>query len=327
MNILLSRTDRLGDLVQSLAAVRSLKEHFPGGSIGFLIAKSNAPVLADNPHIDKVHFIEETTVEEMRRCKYEAAVVMFYDRRVTKLIKGAAIPRRVGPLSQIGSLFAFNEGIRQHRSASLKNEAEYNVDLVRAICSEVVAERPIIYNKGVQPAFDLPDKYAVLAPQSRSSAPNIADEMYKELAGIIVGKGIPLVVTGTATDSLCEQIANDNTGVLNVAGKTTLDELIFLIQRSLFVVAPSTGTLHLANALGRPIISFYPPAGTVSAIRWSPFRYEGKIFSSPYPCKRKTCRKNSRSCEPCMRFDVSDEVSREVDRLLQESRGTVPRTK
>ena len=246
-------------------------------------------MLKDHPDIDRVHHIEEVEAAALRTCAYEVAIVLRYDPRVVRLVKAAGIRRRVGPLSKIGSFFAFNEGVRQHRGASVKNEAEYNGDLVRAVYPEVTLDRPRIYHQGVAPAADLPDTYAIIAPQSRNSAPNIPESTYLWLAAAIAGKGVPIVVSGTENDRLCERLVAECGNTLNLCGRTSLDELIWIIRRSIFVMAPSTGTLHLANALGRPILSFYPPAKAVSAVRWAPFRHEGKVFSSPYECAKK-CR-------------------------------------
>jgi ADP-heptose:LPS heptosyltransferase len=326
MNILLTRTDRLGDLIQSLAAVPSLKALFPDSTIGFLIAKANAPVLKDHPCIDRLHFIEDADAAGLRACGYEVAVVLWYDPRVVHLVRAACIRRRVGPLSKIGSFFAFNEGIRQHRSASVKNEAEYNGDLVRAICPEVTLDRPRIYNQGVAPAVKLPDTYAIIAPQSRNSAPNIPESTYLRLAAAIAGKGVPIVVSGTENDRLCERLVAECDNAFNLCGKTSLDELIWLIRRSLFVMAPSTGTLHLANALGRPILSFYPPAKAVSAIRWAPFHHEGKIFLSPYECANK-CKPGRKCNSLCMNFNAIGEVDAEIERLIHLGQAIVPVTK
>jgi ADP-heptose:LPS heptosyltransferase len=326
MNVLISRTDRLGDLIQSLPALPGLRAHFPGDTIGFLIAKANAPVLTGHPAIDRVHFIEEVTADELRACGYEAAVVLWYDPRVVRVVKNAGIKRRVGPLSKLGSFFAFNEGVRQHRSASVKNEAEYNGDLIRTLCPEITLERPRIYNRGTDPMACLPDSYVLIAPQSRNSAPNIPEATYLWLGAAIASKGIPIVVSGTHSDPVCDKLAAECGNALNLCGRTTLEELIWVARRSLFVMAPSTGTLHLANALGRPILSFYPPAKVVSATRWAPFLHEGKIFSSPFECANKCTR--DRSCNSrCMNFDIIGELDVEIDKLLHLGQVIVPVTK
>jgi ADP-heptose:LPS heptosyltransferase len=326
MNILLTRTDRLGDLIQSLAALPGLKARFPDGTIGFLIAKANAPVLKDHPCIDRVHYIEEVDAASLRACGYDAAVVLWYDPRVVRLVKAARIRRRLGPLSKFGSFFAFNEGIRQHRSASVKNEAEYNGDLVAALCPEITLERPRIYNKGVAPAEDLPDSYVVLAPQSRNSAPNIPESTYLWLGAAIASKGIPIVVSGIENDPLCKRLTAECGTAINLCGRTSLDELIWVVGHALFVMAPSTGTLHLANALGRPILSFYPPARVVSSVRWAPFRHEGRVFSSPYQCANR-CRPNRKCNQRCMNFDAIGEVDAEIEKLLHLGQSIVPVTK
>jgi ADP-heptose:LPS heptosyltransferase len=326
MNILLTRTDRLGDVIQSLAAIPSLKARYPDGSVGFLIAKANAPVLKCHPGIDRVHYIEETSAEEIRACAYDVAVALWYDPRVVRLVKEAGIRRRVGPLSKIGSFFAFNEGVRQNRSASVKNEAEYNADLVRTVCPDITLDRPKIYHLGTAPEVDLPETYVVIAPQSRNSAPNIPESTYLWLGAAIASKGIPIVVSGIENDALCDRLTGEFGTAFNLCGKTSLDELIWLVRRSLFVMAPSTGTLHLANALGRPILSFYPPAKAISSIRWAPFRHEGRVFSSPYECA-KHCKPDRKCNARCMNFDALGEVDVEIERLIRLGQETIPVTK
>ncbi|MGA2506960.1 MAG: glycosyltransferase family 9 protein [Chitinispirillaceae bacterium] len=326
MNVLLARTDRLGDVLQSMAGVRSLKSCLGNGKIGFLIAKANEAALRGNPFIDRLHYSEAVTSEELKRHDYGAAVVMFFDKKTAAVIKRAGIPQRIGPLSKIASFFYFNRGVRQHRSASIKNEAEYNLDLIRALCPSVIGERPVIFNPGVPPSVTLPKRYVVVAPQSRNSSPNISDEQYRHIAAHLSATGVPIVLCGTERGGLCGRIASEcqgDTGAMgttvpmapvDLCGKTTLDELISVIRGSLFVIAPSTGTLHLANALGRPILSFYPPNKTASALRWSPYRYEGRIFTASYPCRKK-CRKSRACSDRCMNFDV-EEIKREIAKLL-----------
>ena len=314
MNVLLARTDRLGDVLQSMAGVRSLKSCLSNGKIGFLIAKANEAALKANPFIHHLHYSEEVTSEELKRHDYGAAVVMFYDKKTAAVIKRAGIPQRIGPLSKIGSFFYFNRGVRQHRSASIKNEAEYNLDLIRAICPSVIGERPVIFNSGMPPSVALPKRYVVVAPQSRNSSPNISDGLYRHIAAHLSATGVPIVLCGTERGGLCGRIASECQGTLDLCGKTTLDELISVIKGSLLVIAPSTGTLHLANALGRPILSFYPPNKTAAALRWAPYRYEGRILTAPYPC-RKRCRKSRACSDRCMDFDI-EEIKREIAKLL-----------
>ena len=51
----------------------------------------------------------------------------------------------------------------------------------------------------------------------------------------------------------------------------TVDFLAALCKFSQLVIAPSTGPLHLAVALGKPVVTFYPPLRVQSAVRWGPY--------------------------------------------------------
>ncbi|MGA2508509.1 MAG: hypothetical protein ABSF80_13660, partial [Chitinispirillaceae bacterium] len=63
-----------------------------------------------------------------------------------------------------------------------------------------------------------------------------------------------------------------------------------------------------------PILSFYPPNKTASALRWSPYRYEGRILTASYPCRKK-CLKSRACSDRCMNFDI-EEIKREIAKLL-----------
>ncbi len=126
-------------------------------------------MLRGHPCLDIVHFIEQITAGELASSNYDAAVLLFYDRRAARLIKSAGIPIRIGPLSKISSFYYLNRGVRQRRSRSLQNEAEYNLDLLRVLCPEVKGVKPHIYFQGSL-SEKLPETYALLAPQSRGSS-------------------------------------------------------------------------------------------------------------------------------------------------------------
>ncbi|MGK5086220.1 glycosyltransferase family 9 protein, partial [Bdellovibrionota bacterium FG-2] len=61
-----------------------------------------------------------------------------------------------------------------------------------------------------------------------------------------------------------------------------LDFLAGLFSAMQVVVAPSTGPLHLAVALGKPVVSFYPPIRVQSAKRWGPLL--GEALSPDVSC-------------------------------------------
>lgn len=79
-----------------------------------------------------------------------------------------------------------------------------------------------------------------------------------------------VVLIGTDDDfAVCEQIANavEDPRVENLAGKTNLAELTDLMRDLSLVVGNDTGGLHIANALGVPVIGLY---GYTNPVRCHP---------------------------------------------------------
>ncbi|MFH1836931.1 MAG: ADP-heptose--LPS heptosyltransferase, partial [Candidatus Omnitrophota bacterium] len=52
--ILITRTDRLGDVVLSTPIIRLLRGKYPDAYIAFLVRPENKDVVKNNPHLDKV---------------------------------------------------------------------------------------------------------------------------------------------------------------------------------------------------------------------------------------------------------------------------------
>ncbi|MFH1762477.1 MAG: hypothetical protein ABIA63_15365 [bacterium] len=303
MKILLCRTDGIGDLIQSLTGLQDLKKKYSELFIGYIVKKANAPLLKDHPFIDQIHFIEETDSSNLKKYGYDASVIMFFNRQIGQLIKKAGIPKRIGPLSKFTSFFYLNCGMRQKRSESAKNEAEYNVDLINSLMPKVKGNRPEIYNKGIL-SQGLPQKYVLLAPQTKGSSLNISDDLYMEIAEYL-SKKIPLVIDGIENSSLTKKLERLNRNIYN---------LIAIITISDVVMSPRTGTLHLANALGKKVVSFYPTKPVLSITRWAPYKYEGEILISKTICRKKG--KCPEKCDiNCMDFNI-EQVKEAVNKLL-----------
>lgn len=61
--------------------------------------------------------------------------------------------------------------------------------------------------------------------------------------------------------------------VVNLVGRTRLPEMVALLESSRMLVSPDTGAVHIANALGRPVVGLYAVA---PADRTGPFGQEGR---------------------------------------------------
>jgi ADP-heptose:LPS heptosyltransferase len=106
------------------------------------------------------------------------------------------------------------------------------------------------------------------------------------------------------TEGLGEDLKNE---VMLYGGSASgpIDFLGGLYSWADLVVAPSTGPLHLAVALGRPVLTFYPPIRVQSAIRWGPYVQDDSratiLVPEVYCGEDFKCRGNLCNYFPCMK--------------------------
>ncbi len=112
----------------------------------------------------------------------------------------------------------------------------------------------------------------------------------------------------------------------DLGGRTSLLELAGILYESDVLVTNDTGPMHLAAALGRPVVALEGPAD-VRQTRplGARVRLVGRFDLPCVPCVRNRCPRSGRGTElaqankECMRLIAVDEVERAVDQLLDGS--------
>jgi heptosyltransferase-2 len=116
--------------------------------------------------------------------------------------------------------------------------------------------------------FGIRGEYCVLCPGAEYG-PAKRWPYFAELAPRLP---VPAVLLGSAKDAeACAGIPG-----LNLAGRTTLDEAMDLIAGARFVVANDSGLMHIAAALGRPLVALFgssspehtPPRSESARVLW-----------------------------------------------------------
>jgi ADP-heptose:LPS heptosyltransferase len=97
----------------------------------------------------------------------------------------------------------------------------------------------------------------------------------------VSARGVHVIVTGGLHEKpLIERVIkaakeqDTNLSIHSFVGansQTGLSDMIALLSLAQVMVAPSTGPLHIAAALGKRTVSFYPPIKVQSAVRWGPY--------------------------------------------------------
>jgi ADP-heptose:LPS heptosyltransferase len=243
----------------------------------------------------------------------------------------AGIPLRVGSGYRAYGVL-FNRRVFTHRKTGERHEADYNLELLRELGCEipgpgnagatiVIPEaararvKAILAEEGVEAEGRL----VVIHPGTGGSAREWPLDSFGALAaGLARLPGLRLVVTGTSSESgRCEAICHATGGrARNLSGRLTIKELAALLQGAALVVANSTGPIHIAAAVGAPILGFYPQIPVMGQVRWGPRTTRARVLVPGKDPACADCRDTKgRECACMASIPVSDAL-RAAEELL-----------
>jgi len=132
-------------------------------------------------------------------------------------------------------------------------------------------------------------------------------------------QGLDVVFLGAFSDQAlsdeAEALAQGK--VINLVGRTSLREAVAIIARARFCLGPDTGLMHIAAAMGTPVVSLW---GATDPIRTGPYGFDDLVIhgkAACSPCYRKTCSIG----RICMQSIDVGAISAMVDKALAR-RGT-----
>ena len=287
--ILVSRTDKIGDLVLSIPSFFMLKKMYPNAELVVLVRDYNADIVRNLSYIDRVIKIDDYTKAELltkiEYFKADVFIALYNDRYVASLARASKAKIRIGPISKLNSLFTYNKGVLQKRSLSIKNEGQYNLDLVSKLDRKRFA---ILYelntkliltdeNKKVADVYfkenSIQGKCLVVNPFIGGSAKNITDEQYVSILKKVKDRmpDLNIIITSYITDEertekLCKDIGKDK--IFSFSNGASILNAASIIDRADAYFGASTGPTHIAGALGKKIVAIYPHKKTQSPTRW-----------------------------------------------------------
>jgi lipopolysaccharide heptosyltransferase II len=111
--------------------------------------------------------------------------------------------------------------------------------------------------------------------------------------------GLETIIAGSPADSpLAEKIPG-----LNLCGKTTLRQLVALLERASLVIANDSGPMHVAAALGRPLVT---PFGPTNPVRTGPYQRMDSVIRLDLACS--PCYARQCSHLSCLKWLTSETV-------------------
>jgi len=303
-NILVCRTDALGDTILTLPVCTALKQAFPQARVSMLVSPYTREAVVHQLDIDQVITYDVKHAHAQRAGflrflhmlkteRFDTALVVFPDPRISWGLFRAGVPRRVGTSRRLWS-FLYTIKVKHSRLKAEKHEAEYNLDLVRALGVTAELKPPQLkvtsaarawaddYYRNLGIKSD--DKLIVIHPGGRGSAANWGPEQYGRLAQILrQAYQCKILLTGSESEQpLLGAVARCcSQQVYRLQQVITLQQLAALLSRANVVVVGNTGPLHMACALDVPVVTIFPPAGVTGPTRWGPLGRRAVVLTPP----------------------------------------------
>lgn len=312
LRILVTRTDRLGDLVLSTPVFEALRNKFPKAFISVLVFQENREVVEGNPHINEVILYDKKGREKglwgQTRLAFKLGVRQFdlvihlhATNRMHLLTLAAGIPRRLG--WQRKCAWALTHSFPDIKKEGLKHEAFYNFDLLEPLeiyaqTAKVRAHFPLneknrrsLNELLVRMGISIEKPWVVFNPSASCPSKIWPAERFAELADKIQAHySVECLAIGARADRIHVErmIEAAKTPMHDLSGRLSLGTLGELLSRSGLLISNDSGPVHLANAVGLPVISIFGRKQPgLSPLRWGPLDAGSRVVWKDVSCE--TC--------------------------------------
>ena len=316
-NILIIKLSAIGDVIHALPVAHALKNTYPDCRITWIVEKAAYELLTNNPYIDEVLLFDKPQyksvsglmvhgyqlMQQLREKEFDVAVDL------QGLAKSAAISLLSGAKEKwvycnarelshwVGQVICGQhaQGHVVDRYLDVAAHMGCSVTPVAFPISFTEAEEIRARSRGAHAGLKEGNPYVILVlganwPNKRWPARHfalLADALYN-------GGLIPVLAGSNSDDFLAEEVtALASIPPINLVGKTTLKEAAYLLKQAQVVVGGDTGPMHLAVAVGTPVVALFGPTDPK---RNGPYyKQQAEVITVDYECQgcwKRSCIKN-----------------------------------
>ncbi|TAK05878.1 MAG: lipopolysaccharide heptosyltransferase II [Candidatus Manganitrophaceae bacterium] len=275
--ILVIKPSSLGDIIDALPAVGAIRRRYPSARISWLVKSEWAAVLQGHPFIDEVIAVPFSwravprLIQAVRRRPFDLVVDL------QGLLRSALLGAATGASLRIG-FSAAREGASRFYTdrvavpEGIVHAVDRYREVARALGCEVsrvdfgfpASEEAAAGIDRLLTGFGLSASapFIVIHPTARWESKKWVPARFAELADwLIREKKNPIVFVGSKGEReegnrIVQQMKQP---AINAAGRTTLPELAELIRRAECFICNDSGPMHLAAAVGTPVVALFGP--------------------------------------------------------------------
>lgn len=313
------RLGAMGDILHAMPAVTALRQAHPewffGWAVepqwrGLLSAGEDSARGTEMPLVDRIHMVpakqwarnplsSETLSairhlrRELREEKYDIAIDLQGAVRSAMIARLAGAKRLIGEdhPRERAARWLFSERVPTHG----RHVIEQGIEVANRVANDALPYVPALLPSQEQAgkaAAQLSQPFVLLNPGAGWGAKRWPVDRYAAVARAFRADGYFIVInSGPGEQAIANELValmNGDTGVTTL--QPSLLELIAITRRAALVIAGDTGPLHLASALGRPVVGIFGPTDPA---RNGPFGGSFRVLRHP-----ESKRDHTRRAEP-----------------------------
>ncbi len=269
--VLVLRCGALGDLVYATSVIDALRREYGEGIlIDFIATPGSAKLFENDPRVRRVFPLTHKKLpiwlspqkRSVIRASEEEPYDLFINFEMGKQFK--SLCSAVRARHTYGWFF----------ERPVFGENEHMVDICKAFYAPVLtpevlkAAAPRIIGKAfpdIQNRLGLKERYLVLSPSNSHNKKRGVNyrawpqSHWKKLISLLPGDLSIVIVGGKGEEPFFEAIRPYPPNVIDLVGKTSITEMIGVIDHAMGLVVTDTGTAHIASAVNTPVFCLIGP--------------------------------------------------------------------
>jgi heptosyltransferase-2 len=338
-NILIRGTNWIGDVIMTLPAIGSVRKTFPSAKISVLAKPWVAEIYKICPDVDEIIIYNRPGVHdgitgiyrlagELKSQGFDMAILLQNAIEAAIIAWLAGIPIRAGYNSD-GRGLLLTHSVKRTNEIRKVHQVYYYLEMLKALGfqsaeSDIRLKLNDDYLKITDNILEQHDvkKNSLLVGIAPGATYGPAKMWFPERFSAVADKLVNdfsarVMLFGSSGDSKRANLVQQHSknDLINIAGKTSLKEAIALIARCNLFISNDSGLMHLAGALGIPLVAIF---GSTNPVTTSPMGEKSVVIYKDVPCSpclKKICPTDFRCMDLISEDDVYDAAKNILGRV------------
>jgi heptosyltransferase II len=297
-NVLVVRFSSIGDVLLTTPLLRSIRQRHPEARLSVLTKRAFAPLLSDNPRIDRVVALDPSAslvrIAAELRAENFTHLLDLHDSMRSRLLR-ALVPGawRTYPKHRIRRALLIHTKRNRYRDSRPVPERYF--DAARELDVHPDGKSPEFFlgtpardeaaawlvAQGLSPSRPL----VAIAPGAAHHTKRWPIDYWFRLLHSVVCAGMDVVIVGGPNDAeLADELARDHRErAWRAAGRFGLQGTGALLEHARVLISGDTGVMHMATGVGTPVVALFGP--TVRAFGFFPYGQAAEVLETALPCR------------------------------------------